>query len=106
MIEFEGSNYTFEVFSYVFDEICINMGRIHFGHSSIGIDYIEGNLFETDSEFVESALGVELEPIITCMRIISIHKIRFKDGTEFIAKDMENARQCLAVPPLDPHNYL
>lgn len=108
MIEFEGQNYTFEVFSYVFENPLrtYNMDRIHFGYSPIGIDYIEGSLIETDCEFIETHGGLELTPIITCMRINSIHRIVFKDGTEHITKDMENARVGLAVPVLDATNHV
>lgn len=104
MIEFEGSNFTFETFSYIIEEPLFrhfNMGRIHFIHSPIGIDYIEGSLVETDTEYVKNCAGMELEPIITRMVIMGIYKIRFKDGNEIVSEGFENARQGLAVPPTD-----
>ena len=109
MIEFEGSNFTFETFSYIIKEPIFqsfNMGRIHFIHSPIGIDYIEGSLAETDTEFVKNCAGMELEPIITRMVIMGIYKIRFKNGEEIVSEGFENARQGLAIPPVDYHGMI
>ena len=104
MIEFTGSNFTFEVFSYVSDDPLrsYNMGRIHFLHSPIGIEYIEGTLKETETEWVQNYTYGEREPIIIGMTIMGIHKIKFKNGEEFIADDLKDARQGLAVPALEP----
>ena len=108
MITFEGSNYRFELFSYILEEPILrsyNMGRIHFNFSPIDIDYIEGSLYETDTEWIENFCGVR-EPIITRMTIMSIHKIKFKNGDEVISKDLIDARIGLAVPPIDINQQL
>lgn len=103
MIEFTGSNYTFEIFSYVFDNPLrtINMGRVHFTSSPIGIEYLEGTLYETEKEFVESHMGLELEPIIVGMTLMGVHKIKFKNGEEYVSESLKDARQGLAVPITD-----
>lgn len=108
MITFEGDNYKFEVFSYYDEEnngYYTNMGRIHFLHSSIGIDYIEGTLYETEKEFVENCFGV-MDEIITEMTIMGIHKIRFKNGEEITSESLKDMKIGLAIPSSDPLDHI
>lgn len=100
MITFEGDNYKFEVFSYYHEEnngYYTNMGRIRFQTSPVGIDYIEGTLYETEKEFVENCFGV-MDEIITRMDIMEIHKIRFKNGEEITSESLKDAKIGLAKP--------
>lgn len=106
MIEFTGNNFSFETFAYFSNEAPlthINMGRIHFDYSPIGIEYVEGILHETDKEFVENGVGEGLYEIITAMRISSILKIKFKNGDEVICDDIKDMKISeVTVPPIDP----
>lgn len=95
MITFEGDKYDFEVFSYLLDDPLrhINMGRIHFKISPIGIAYIEGILIETEREVTTDK--------ITSMTIGNIYRIVFKDGNEVISKDIKDCEESFAIPATD-----
>lgn len=81
MIQFSG--YTYERVGYMSDGVppkYLNMGRVYFGSSPIGVDFIEGEIKEYECETYGALDGQESNEIITNMVLKNILQIQFKDG--------------------------